>query len=295
MKLLSKNSNSSGQALLLVLLAMSVVLTVALSIVSRSITDISNSARQEDSTRAFSAAESGVERALIIGNTGTQNLGDATFNATITAGTPSTSFVSTVAIASGDALTFWFLNHDPVTGATTCAGNSCFTGNNLRVCWGNTGVVDVPAAEVSVYYTTSPGSNALTRDVKVTYDPVSGRTSGANGNNFAAPDAGTCTIGTKTFPYQKNINLNSDFGFPGAIPNPILQGTLLFARVKLLYNTTAQEVGVSSTANLPPQANTIDSLGIAGGANRRLQVSQLFGEVPSIFSNIIYSGTGVTK
>lgn len=291
MKLLSNKSNSSGQALLLVLLAMSVVLTVALSIVSRSITDISNSAREEDSTRAFSAAESGIERALIVGNTGSQNLGDATFNATITAGTASTSFVHPVAVASGDALTFWFLNHD-AAGVPTCTGNSCFTGNNLRVCWGNTGSADIPAAEVSILYTTTPGSYAQTREVKVSYDPSAIRRAS---NNFAAPDAGTCTIGTKSFPYQKNIDLTTAFGAPAPIPNPILQGTLLFSRVKLLYNTTAQEVGVSSTANLPPQANTIDSLGAAGGANRKLQVSQIFGDVPPIFGNLIYSGTAVTK
>lgn len=279
-----KMKNTSGQALLLVLLAMSVVLTVALSIVSRSITDISNSSREEDSTRAFSAAESGVERALIVGNTGTQNLGDATFNATITTGTASTSFVHPVAIASGDALTFWFLNHD-AAGATTCTGNSCFVGTNLRVCWGNTGVSDIPAAEVSILYTTVPGSYAQARDVKVAYDPV-----GTRGNNFASPDAGTCTIGTKTFPYQKNIDLVAL-----GIPNPPSQGTLLLARVKLLYNTTAQEVGISSTASIPPQSNTINSLGVAGGSNRKLQVSQLFGEVPTIFGDLIYSGTGITK
>ena len=49
----------SGQALLLVLLGMAVVLTIVLSILSRSVTDIAVTSREEEALRAFSAAEAG--------------------------------------------------------------------------------------------------------------------------------------------------------------------------------------------------------------------------------------------
>jgi len=75
--------HQSGQALLLVLLSMAVVLTIVLSVLSRTITDITITTKEEEALRAFAAAEAGVERALIIGsNTG--EFGDgASFTATI--------------------------------------------------------------------------------------------------------------------------------------------------------------------------------------------------------------------
>ena len=50
----------SGQALLIVLLGMAVVLTMVLSVVSRSVTDIQLTTRDDEALRAFSAAEAGV-------------------------------------------------------------------------------------------------------------------------------------------------------------------------------------------------------------------------------------------
>ena len=58
----------SGQALLIVVLSLAVVLTVVLSILARSVTDIKLSTGSEESLRAFSAAEAGIERALIAGS-----------------------------------------------------------------------------------------------------------------------------------------------------------------------------------------------------------------------------------
>lgn len=55
---------NSGQVTLLVLLVMVVLLTVGLAVVSRSVTDIRISKETEESARAFSAAEAGIEEAL---------------------------------------------------------------------------------------------------------------------------------------------------------------------------------------------------------------------------------------
>jgi len=63
-----KFKNQKGQAVLIVLLSLSVVLIVVMFVVSRSITDISLSTKEENSLRAFSAAEAGIERALVIGS-----------------------------------------------------------------------------------------------------------------------------------------------------------------------------------------------------------------------------------
>jgi len=54
-----------GQAVLIVLLIMVVALTVGISISTRSTKDIRQSTRTEESQRAFSAAEAGLEAALV--------------------------------------------------------------------------------------------------------------------------------------------------------------------------------------------------------------------------------------
>src|SRR3990167_8727041 len=79
-----KAKNNSGQAVLIVLLSLSVVLIIVLYIMSRSITDISLSSKEEDSMRAFSAAEAGIERALVIGNSiDPTTIGSASFSADV--------------------------------------------------------------------------------------------------------------------------------------------------------------------------------------------------------------------
>jgi len=55
---------NSGQITLIALLVMVVLLTIGLAVVSRSVTDIRISKETEESARAFSAAEAGIEEAL---------------------------------------------------------------------------------------------------------------------------------------------------------------------------------------------------------------------------------------
>src|SRR5204863_1532604 len=53
-----------GQVLLILLLVMTVGLAIGLSIIQRSLSDVSTASKIEQSSRAFSAAEAGIERAL---------------------------------------------------------------------------------------------------------------------------------------------------------------------------------------------------------------------------------------
>ena len=50
-----------GQILLLVVLVMTIALTIGLSLATRTITDIRTTTEEENSQRAFSAAEAGIE------------------------------------------------------------------------------------------------------------------------------------------------------------------------------------------------------------------------------------------
>jgi len=57
-------NNQSGQILIIFLLVLVVGLAIALSIASRTVTDIRQTTTSDESNRAYFAAEAGVERAL---------------------------------------------------------------------------------------------------------------------------------------------------------------------------------------------------------------------------------------
>ena len=61
---MKKGENTSGQALLIILLVLSVALTTGLALVARTTTDISISEKETASSKAFEAAEAGIEEAL---------------------------------------------------------------------------------------------------------------------------------------------------------------------------------------------------------------------------------------
>lgn len=310
MSILLQKKFIKGQALLLVLLAMSVVLVVSLSVVSRSITDVSVTSREEDSTRAFVAAETGVERALIVGNTscvpgaGDPSCPEAGYSATVVGvGSGSGDINYPVAINSGDSAPIWFVAHDSAGNIICNAANPCLAGDRIKVCWGQSGTpigAVTPALEVTIFYANTPGSYATTRIAKGGYDPNPGR-----GNNFLAPDAGTCSISGKSYQFQKTIVFGAGAGQLN-IPNPVYtspnQG-LLFAKLRLLYNNVGHEVGVTTTGIgfvgtnplFPSQGLDVTSTGSSGDANRKLRVFQGFSEPPAIFDSLIYSNTGVTK
>lgn len=278
---LRNRKNQKGQAVLIVLLSLSVVLIVILYILSRTITDVSLSSKEEDSLRAFSAAEAGIERALVAGSTGNQTIGEATFNASVTAfSRGSLTSVFPIALKSGENATFWFTEHDAATGNLICnAGNPCFTGSQAKFCWGDVGTAnnsESPALEITVYY--KVGSEY--RVSRKMIDPLSGRT-----QNNAAPTV-NCTVGTDTFQYGYTYSL-------AGLTN------LQFATAKILYNTNvSHKIAIDVTGSgstLPSQGAKVNSNGSFADANRAIEVYQLHPEIPPIFANAIYTSSGITK
>src|SRR3989344_2066165 len=78
-----------GQVLLIVVLVMIVALTVGLSLISRSVTNLRTSTEEAESQKALAAAEAGVEQALKLGTApaGDRNLGsnNTTYSTKVTA------------------------------------------------------------------------------------------------------------------------------------------------------------------------------------------------------------------
>ena len=288
----------AGQALVLVLLSLAVVLTVVLFILSRSITDISVSSGQAESVRAFSAAEAGIEKTLVVGAGSSSDIGDATYTTSVVDFSEgSTDFNYPVPLLSGDSVTTWFVAHDTDGGMICDATHPCFTGTALKVCWGNAGTpsnsAQTPAVEVSIYYKTDTANLtdfSTVRIARAALDPYPSR---ALTNSFAAAD-GSCQIGGVNYAFSKTITFSSmTTPIPAASYNT--ERGLLFARVKLFYNDVAHNVATQVTGTmLPSQGKDIVSTGTAGSSNRRISVFQGWPEF-TYFGNVLFTPSGVTK
>lgn len=293
-------SAQKGQALVLVLLSLAVVLTLVLYILSRTVTDIAVSSREEEAVRAFSAAEAGVEKALVAGTIGSipGAFGDTVFSAeTSEFAKNSPDFNYPVNLTSGDSATVWFVSHKDDGGlASVCdATYPCFSGDSMQVCWGKPDMSgDIPAVEVSVFYETNlPRLDGNYSDVKIARAAFDSN-AGARANNFSAPDTsdGSCSISGQAYKFGKTIN------FAGFTPGVNPDG-LLFAKARMFYNTDQNHqigfsVGVAG-GTLPSQGLMVNSSGSSGEANRRLEVFQAHPEAPPIFDYVVFSGTGLTK
>lgn len=288
--------SQAGQALLIILLVMAVVLTIALAVASRSVTDISVSQKEEEASRAFSAAEAGVEQALIGGSlTGSLPAGGS-FTASVSGlSQGSKSYIVPLLINGGETIPVWFVSHLD-DGSLGCnEDNPCFTGRTIRVCWGEEGTDSsastAPALELSVLYTTSPGDYKTSRIGRGAYDPNSLRRAA---NSFSGQD-GSCTVDGQNFAFSKTINLNSDLGIPSSATDN--ENGLQQARLRLLYNTdrahpAALFVDFPGNRVLPRQGTRVESVGEAGEATRKIEVYQLFPDLPPIFDFGVFSGSG---
>jgi hypothetical protein len=285
--------HSSGQALLIVLLTMAVVLTIVLSILSRSITDIKVTSQDEESLRAFSAAEAGVEQALVVGTGADANLfGTTHFSVDVDLFSEGkTKFVFPSNYSSLDPVYTWFVAHDDDGKLSSCSDPlSCFTGASLAVCWGKKGASPTPALEATIFYTLTPGDYATAQIARVAVDPDASR---RGLNSFSEPDVGTCTIDETTLAFKKTIDFASL-----EIPEAVFGAAngLQFMTLKLIYNADAQPLGVDAGGSaFPSQGKIIASEGSSGTANRRLEVFQGYQEIPAVFASAIFSTGGLVK
>jgi Tfp pilus assembly protein PilX len=280
-----KPTAQAGQALVLVLLSLAVVLTLVLFILSRTITDIAVSTNEEEAIRAFSAAEAGVEQALIIGSISETNIGDAKFSADVSGfAEGSATFNYPINLASGDTATVWFVDHD-ADGDIIFPPS--FTGNSIKICWGKpntqSGSDYTPAVEFSVFY-----NDGTIKIVRAALDPNWSRTPP---NSFTQASSSGCGIDGVSYQFSSTVTFAS-LGIADT-------NDLLYGKLRMLYSTDQnQTVGfdVSDTGDvLPSQGLEIDSLGQSGDSNRRLQVFQAWPEAPSIFDYTIFSSSGLTK
>ena len=305
----------SGQALLIVLLTMAVILTVVLSVTARSVVDISTTSTSEDSLRAFSAAEAGVEQVLLNETSATVTIdagNNVGFVANLTRPLPGDEIIYTEPVDSGEFATFWFVSHNENTLKLDCSTGYCATVNQIRdLCWGEAtpnGQPNTPAVELSIYYDPAAEAGTLQagvtdgdfsqlRVVRATYDAHTARSATNHFNSIDASYSTTspCVIGNRKFPFfVKNISVTSLGIRPQCWTYP---GCLLMARVRLLYNTEGQSVGMNfqttGGSRMPAQGFMVESRGTALDTVRSLNVFRSYPAPASVFDSAVFSGSSI--
>jgi hypothetical protein len=294
---MNSRSNDSGQALMIVLLALAAVASVALTISTRSTTDVSVTTGVEDAQRAFTAAEAGIEKVLLDESVALSGPlqesvggGGATYTATAnTIPENDQAYAYPFEIEAGEVATLWFMSHD-ANNQLTCNGQPCYTGPNIRVCWGHPGTnaTNAGALEVTVYHQNSSGQIIASR---TTIDADNARRSQ---NRFSHNANGNCSaIEGQSYAFSRAIAFVGDLG----INNFNTAGALKMMRVRILYNTSPQPIGfrTEGIGSLPFQGVRIDSLGSSGTSSRRLEAFSLYPVVPSMFEAALFSPPGVVK
>lgn len=267
-----------GQALLIVVLIMVVVLTVGLSVASRSITNLRITNDDENSQRAFSAAEAGVESALKSECTieTCSFAGDFTENQSVFR-TTVTPIVGTQFIVRGGVQIRQDEGADVLLSDYSADPTQAYTTNKwsgtVTVYWGETDPCTDAAVEILVLHGVDKDDPQLNRYV---YDPCDARReTGPTPNNFTEP-GGAGSVNSKDFPYSASITIA-----PGS-PGLLMRVVPLYANAVIGIKCTSPGCGA-----FPVQGKQIESIGESGEADgrtqRKISFVQSYASIPSEF------------
>ncbi len=252
-----KPYGSLGQVGIILLLVSVVMLTVGISVVSRSSSDVNISSTNEVANRALDAAESGIENAL--------SIDPATLPNATTLPLPGNpdNITGTTQVAKQNILTAT-VEQGYVAGIdVSTAGKGA--GSPLIISWAKDTIPANQAASliVSVFSTNSP-------QVRRFYVGPNGR-----GDNFSAPSNGADTG------YRHRINVT------------LANGDYL-VRIRPMYYTA--DLRVRGT-NLPTQQYVVTSTAQSNVSKetKAVQVERSIPVPPAIFDYVLYSGTSITQ
>lgn len=290
-RLILDKGGQRGQVLIVVIMTLLVVSVVVLAAASRSITDVKISQTSEESARAFSAAEAGVEEAAEKIRAGTITIG-ATNNNSLS-NNANTSYVVSQQGSSDKA----FLSSTPLAGDTDdfqvylankdnlATGN--YAGQFICLVWGNQGTPSsdnqTPAVAAVILY--KSGTTFTRRQFVI--DPK-GR------NGFPTPISDASCANQEVSAVDNNLNIDRTFAFAHKLDIPVAGYSPVLLRIRLLFNSgTAHYVGVKPlSATFPPQGYKISSTGSSGQTTRKVDVFQSYSSLPAIFDFVLFNGSG---
>lgn len=287
--------DQKGQIVLILVLVMTVALAIGISVVQRSISDISTSSKVEESSRAFSAAEAGIEKAIQENRAiaSPVPLGDSAIiqsvNIQAIVPAPHQALEEAKPIGKEELSQVWLA--DP---QRTPPGQY-YNQNNLDIYWGvkdpNNNPDNNPAIELTVIYLRGVSYQSK----KFWYDSNQAR---IGSNKFTPADC-------RDQGYTINTSVGSDRHFfcKTTLDLRGLTPTLILLRARILYSSNAQPFAVqprggncpTNVCSLPPQTKIYTATGTSGETTRKVQVSRQDQVVPSYFDYGIFSVGAVTK
>lgn len=256
--------NQSGQVGVAILLTMTVLLTMGLSVASRSTEDLFLSEQQSESARVFNAAEAGIEDALSA---------DFDFEGQTSSGTIDTITDTEV---------------DYQVTKQNVLETRLFEGVSVKVDVDDSGVGTGLTSGRNIDIEWSKETDCNTQDpasliVSVFYDDAG--TTRARYYAYGACDRSDgFTIGSSgTSPYYRTVNF------------PLLAGDL-FVRIKAVYNDTHIRVAGDGWT-LPVQAYNIrsEAKNELGNETRAVEVNKTLDAAPAIMDYALFSGTTIVK
>ncbi len=295
-------TKESGQIIIILLLTMLVALTIGLSLVQSSITDLASSAKTEQATRAFSAAEAGIEKALndstatLVSSSETGNQSQATVTVDNSVPSGSVDALEYPPIGKADLAHFWLI--DPADESKT------YKRNDVVIYFGNTGTdfdsSNIPAIEVNLITRDNDG-NYVSR--KSYYDPVILR---ASTNKFtlvpssdcsASPGMGVTTSYSSPSTQERFFYCKQSLTVKYGSEEPML------IRLRVLNSSRNQSVAVSKGSQpcngagctLPAQATLYTAVGTAGQTEKTITVFKERNVVLPFFDFAIFSNSSITK
>lgn len=258
--------------ILIAILTLAVAGTIALSLVARGTTDTKISSHVEESSRAFSAAEAGIEEALKtgIGGASTLTSGNATATTTVAAfGSGIGPFTIPRRVSQGLGDTVFLVPHDT---QGSMIESPYYQASSLDVCWSKEGTT-IPALTASLWYKDAGAYKIKT----LAFDPDASRqiTDSFTLVNDLGSGCGQPSV------YKTTIT----FATLGLDPTT---QTLLFLRVRPL--SADATVSVDATGALPIQGNRIESTGVAGAnTTRKVVVYQQYPTPPLLADFVLFS------
>ncbi len=301
-----KKFSERGQVIIVLLLTTLVVLTVGFAITVRSLTDLTTSSRNDQSQRAFSAAEAGIEKYLSQPATVTglnpnvvpfSNGASVDVFANVDVPSGVNQALEYPPIGKETIAQFWFV--DP--NSTSVNPVKVYTGSTFEIYFGNSGESTItptaPAVEVNVI--TYNSATNLYGTQKFYLDPNSAR---AATNRFITIPNVSCgptisTESTTSNPSSFACKYTVNFVTP---PSPIVAcgGTCfpVIVRARLLYSTTNQKIAVKGVGSaLPKQAQIYYARGNAGQSQQILRVFKMPKVLPTFIDFAIFSLGNISK
>lgn len=297
-------NNENGQLILVLILVMVVALGIGLSVVQKSLVDVSTSTKVEESSRAFSAAEAGIEKALQIDNSIPSPI--ALGNQAKIAGVEKNAIPQVPEVNSRQLpLEYPPLSKEEIAQvwlsdlySSSNPPPPYYTQNSLDVFWGQPNIADAnerPAIEIKVIE--YRGGAYHSRPFYL--DPVSSR---AQATNFSDVSSGCSnTLPSVTTTFGDNRSFYCKWTLTGLGP------TLMLLRSRILYSSASQPFalqavgsrGVGACASggcwLPTQARIFTSTGVSGETQRKVSVFRLDKVVPHYFDYAIFSAGEIKK